>query len=108
MPGFALGNMYLTYLHKEEPADKWEAFKKFNDSAKVSPTFGFNFDVDPVKTEVAAISAISREFYPAIMTGSVDPNEYLPKAMEKMKAAGLDKVIAEAQKQFDKWKAEKK
>ncbi|MFF2155430.1 ABC transporter substrate-binding protein [Paenibacillus chitinolyticus] len=108
MPGFALGNMYLTYLHKEEPADKWEAFKKFNDSAKVSPTFGFNFDVDPVKTEVASISAIAREFYPAIMTGSVDPNEYLPKAMEKMKTAGLDKVIAEAQKQFDKWKAEKK
>ncbi|MFB9331140.1 ABC transporter substrate-binding protein [Paenibacillus aurantiacus] len=105
MPGFALGNLFLTYLHKEDPADKWDAFKKFNDSAIVAPSFGFNFNPDPVKTEVASISAIVKEFYPSIMTGSVDPDEYLPKAIEKLKAAGLDKVIAEAQKQFDDWKA---
>ncbi|GGF90822.1 ABC transporter substrate-binding protein [Paenibacillus albidus] len=107
MPGFALGNLFLTYSHAEDPADKWEAFKKFNNSAKVSPSFGFNFNPDPVKTEVASISAIVKEFYPPIMTGAVDPDEHLPKAIAKMKAAGLDKVIAEAQRQFDEWKASK-
>lgn len=105
MPGFALGNLFLTYMHKEDPADKWEAFKEFNNSAKVAPSFGFNFNPDPVKTEVASISAIVKEFYPSIMTGAVDPDEHLPKAIEKLKAAGLDKVIAEAQKQYDEWKA---
>lgn len=105
MPGFALGNLFLTYLHKEDPVDKWDAFKKFNDSAKVAPSFGFNFNTDPVKTEVASVSAIVKEFYPAIMTGSVDPDEYLAKAIDKMKAAGLDKILAETQKQFDEWKA---
>ena len=49
MPGFALGNMFLTYLHEGEPEDKWEAFEKFNSSAVVAPTFGFNFDTAPVK-----------------------------------------------------------
>jgi len=39
------------------------------------------------------------------MTGTVDPDEYLPKAIEKFKAAGLDKIIAEAQSQIDAWKA---
>ncbi|WP_017686961.1 ABC transporter substrate-binding protein [Paenibacillus sp. PAMC 26794] len=105
MPGFALGNLFLTYMHKEDPADKWEAFKEFNNSAKVAPSFGFNFNPDSVKTEVASISAIVKEFYPSIMTGAVDPDEHLPKAIEKLKAAGLDKVIAEAQKQYDEWKA---
>jgi putative aldouronate transport system substrate-binding protein len=105
MPGFALGNLFLTYMHKEDPADKWEAFKEFNNSATVAPSFGFNFNPDPVKTEVASISAIVKEFYPSIMTGAVDPDEHLPKAIEKLKAAGLDKVIAEAQKQYDEWQA---
>ncbi|MCJ8012120.1 ABC transporter substrate-binding protein [Paenibacillus sp. KQZ6P-2] len=106
MPGFALGNMYLTYLHKDEPKDKWDAFEKFNSSAKVAPTFGFNFDTAPVKTEVASITNVAKEFIPALYTGSVDPEEYLPKAQQKFKDAGIDKVIAEAQKQFDAWKAE--
>ncbi|MDR0271220.1 ABC transporter substrate-binding protein [Paenibacillus sp.] len=108
MPGFALGNMYLTYLHKDEPTDKWDAFQKFNSSAKVAPTFGFNFNTDPVKTEVAAVTNVAKEFIPALYTGSVDPDEYLKKAEQKFKDAGIDKVITEAQKQFDEWKAQNK
>ncbi|UNK18429.1 ABC transporter substrate-binding protein [Paenibacillus sp. N3/727] len=108
MPGFALGNMFLTYLHEGEPKDKWEAFEKFNTSAVVAPTFGFNFDTAPVKTEVAAITNVAKEFIPALYTGSVDPDEYLPKAKQKFKDAGIDRVIAEAQKQFDEWKAQNK
>ncbi|WP_334072811.1 MULTISPECIES: ABC transporter substrate-binding protein [Paenibacillus] len=108
MPGFALGNMFLTYLHEGEPKDKWDAFEEFNSSAIVAPTFGFNFDTAPVKTEVAAVTNVAKEFIPALYTGSVDPDEYLPKALQKFKDAGIDKVIAEAQKQFDAWKAEQK
>lgn len=108
MPGFALGNMFLTYLHEGEPEDKWKAFEEFNSSAKVAPTFGFNFDTSPVKTEVASITNVAKEFIPALYTGSVDPDEYLEKANQKFKDAGIDKVIAEAQKQFDEWKAKNK
>lgn len=108
MPGFALGNMFLTYLHEGEPKDKWDAFEKFNSSAIVAPTFGFNFDTAPVKTEVASVTNVAKEFIPSLYTGSVDPDEYLPKAIQKFKDAGIDKVIAEAQKQFDAWKAEQK
>ncbi|MNL67320.1 hypothetical protein D3C87_1918910 [compost metagenome] len=48
---------------------------------------------------------VKEEFWAPLMTGTVDPNEYLPKAIEKFKAAGLDKIIAEAQTQIDAWKA---
>ncbi|MEK4236260.1 ABC transporter substrate-binding protein [Paenibacillus sp. FSL R5-0475] len=108
MPGFTLGNMLLTYLHADDPADKWDAFKKFNDSSKEAPTFGFAFDPTPVKTEVAAINNVTKEFMPALYTGSVDPKTYLPKATKKFKEAGLDKVIAEVQKQLDEWNQTKK
>lgn len=108
MPGFALGNMFLTYLHDGDPADKWSSFEKFNSSAIVAPTFGFNFDTSKVKTEVASITNVAKEFIPSLYTGSVDPDEYLPKALQKFKDAGIDKVIAEAQAQFDAWKAAQK
>ncbi|WP_331436874.1 DUF3502 domain-containing protein, partial [Paenibacillus sp. E194] len=37
-----------------------------------------------------------------------DPKVYVPKAVEKFKQAGLDKVMAEMQTQLDAWKASKK
>ncbi|OWR31443.1 ABC transporter substrate-binding protein [Saccharibacillus sp. O23] len=106
MPGFALGNLFLTYLHEGDPEDKWAQFEEFNKSAVVAPTFGFNFDTAPVKTEVASVTNVAKEFIPVLFTGSVDPNEYLPKAQQKFKEAGIDRVIEEAQKQYDAWAAE--
>ncbi|WP_172195635.1 ABC transporter substrate-binding protein [Saccharibacillus qingshengii] len=106
MPGFALGNLFLTYLHEGDPEDKWEQFEAFNESALVAPSFGFNFDTAPVKTEVASVTNVAKEFIPVLFTGSVDPEEYLPKAQQKFKDAGIDRVIAEAQKQYDAWAAE--
>ncbi|MGE7056904.1 DUF3502 domain-containing protein, partial [Paenibacillus glucanolyticus] len=47
------------------------------------------------------------EFWAPLMTGTVNPEEFLPKANEKLKAAGLDKIMAEAQSQIDAWKASK-
>ncbi|GGH40758.1 ABC transporter substrate-binding protein [Paenibacillus segetis] len=108
MPGFALGNMFLTSLHDGDPEDKWSSFEEFNASGVVAPTFGFNFDTSKVKTEVASVTNVAKEFIPSLYTGSVDPDEYLPKAIQKFKDAGIDKVLAEAQKQFDEWKAAQK
>jgi len=105
MPTFALGNVMLTYLNPNDPTNKWEEFKKFNESGKPAPLLGFNFDTTKVSTELASVQNVKAEVWSALMTGSVDPDKYLPKAIEKFKAAGLDKIIAEAQKQVDAWKA---
>ncbi|EHQ61936.1 hypothetical protein PDENDC454_12905 [Paenibacillus dendritiformis C454] len=32
---------------------------------------------------------------------------YVPKAMEKYKQAGIEKIVAEAQRQVDEWKKSK-
>ncbi|MEK4977500.1 ABC transporter substrate-binding protein [Bacillus sp. FSL K6-6540] len=107
MPTFALGNVMLTYLNPEDPENKWEEFKKFNESGQPAPLLGFNFDPTKVSTELAAVNNVKEEFWAPLMTGTVNPEEFLPKANEKLKAAGLDKIIAEAQSQIDAWKASK-
>ncbi|MBV6716626.1 ABC transporter substrate-binding protein [Paenibacillus chitinolyticus] len=108
MPTFSLGSVIITYLNKEDPANKWDEFKKFNDAGKPAPLLGFNFDTSKVTTEIAAVQNVKEAFWTSLMTGTVDPNQYLPQANEKMKAAGLDKIMAEAQRQIDEWKASKK
>ncbi|MFC5704073.1 ABC transporter substrate-binding protein [Cohnella faecalis] len=104
MPTFSLGNIMLTYLNPGDPANKWDEYKAFNAAGKPAPTLGFNFDTSKVTTELASIQNVKDEFWAALMTGTVDPNTYLPKAIDKFKAAGLDKVIAEAQSQLDEWR----
>jgi putative aldouronate transport system substrate-binding protein len=105
VPTYSLGNHFILDLYENDPKDKWEKFKEFNNAAKPAPTLGFHFNSDPVRSELASITNISKEFYPALATGSVDPEEYLPKYNKKLKEAGIDKVLKEIQKQFDEWKA---
>ncbi|WP_342480340.1 ABC transporter substrate-binding protein [Paenibacillus sp. FSL L8-0340] len=105
MPTFSLGNIMINYLNEGDPENKWEEFKKFNDAGINAPLLGFNFDTSKITNEIAAVQNVKEEFWAPLMTGAVDPEEYLAKANEKFKAAGLDKIITEAQSQLDAWKA---
>ncbi|WP_028609777.1 ABC transporter substrate-binding protein [Paenibacillus harenae] len=105
MPTFALGNIMLTYLNENDPEDKWEVFKEFNESGIDAPLLGFNFDATKVSKEIAAVQNVKEEYWASLMTGTVDPEDYIAKANEKFKAAGLDTVIAEVQAQLDAWRA---
>ncbi|CAM4038310.1 ABC transporter substrate-binding protein [Paenibacillus alkaliterrae] len=105
MAAFTLGNMFLLDKLKEDPADKWEQYKVFNNNSVNAPLLGFQFDPSSVMTEIANVKNAVDEFGPALNTGSVDPAEILPKAVEKLKAQGIEKIIAEAQKQLGEWRA---
>ncbi|MBO9604873.1 MAG: ABC transporter substrate-binding protein [Paenibacillaceae bacterium] len=102
------GNQFLNYIYDTEDPKKWDLFKVFNKDAKKSPGLGFTFNAEPVKTEVAAATNIGKEYDPGLDTGSVDPDNVLPKYIERIKSAGQDKIIAEKQKQFDAFLAAKK
>ncbi len=97
------GNQMNTYLFPSEDPNKWSAFQAFNDQAEKSIALGFAWDSEPVKNDIAALTNVSKQFEDAIISGSVDPEVYIPKYREAMKAAGLEKVIAEKQKQLDEW-----
>ena len=54
---------------------------------------------------MAGFRNVLDEFGKSLYTGSVDPDEYLPKLQEKLEATGVQDVIDEMQKQIDEWKA---
>jgi len=103
-----IGNQFLNYLGKNEDPQKWEKFKAFNASAIKSPALGFLFNGESVKNEMAQITNINKQYFNAILTGSVNPDEIIPQYQEKLIKAGRDKVIAEKQKQFDEFLKNKK
>ncbi len=97
------GNQFINYLWTNEDSEKWVKFKDFNDAAVGTKTLGFIFDPSKVKNEIAACNNVWGQFVPALETGTVDPAEYLPQAIEAFKEAGSDKIIAEKQRQLDAW-----
>lgn len=103
-----LPNQYINYLLPGENPDKWKIMDEFNKSAKPSKSVGFTFNPEPVKNEIAALGNANQEYGSALYYGAVDPDKVLPKHIEKAKAAGAEKVIAEVQRQYDEWKAANK
>lgn len=79
-----------------------------NEIANVSGVFGFIFDNEPVKTEYAQVSAAINEFKNIFGTGSMpDFDDYLEKANIKLREAGIDTLLEEANRQLEEWKKNK-
>lgn len=106
VPYWVQGGMFSTYVLENEPIDKWAVFKEFNDASSPAPSLGFDFDIDPVKTEVSEFRNVLNEFGSALYTGSVEPDVYVPKLLKKLEQTQADKVIEEMQRQVDKWKSQ--
>jgi putative aldouronate transport system substrate-binding protein len=108
-PGVAweLGNQFLNYVWDSENPDKWNLFKEFNSGAISSPGLGFVFNSESVKSEVGALANVIKQYQRALDTGSVDTDKVLPEYVAALKAAGVEKVIAEKQAQFDAFLAAK-
>lgn len=108
MPSWALGNVFNVKPWDTDPEDKIEQYEKFNEAAVASPTLGFYPDTTNVSTQIATLANVVQEFKAPLFTGSVDTDKYLNELNKKLKASGLDDVIAEIQKQYDEWmKAQK-
>jgi putative aldouronate transport system substrate-binding protein len=69
--------------------------------ATYSPLLGCNFDTDKVKTEISSISNVMTKYQIGLTTGTLDPDETIPKMDKELKAAGSEKVMKELQSQYD-------
>ncbi|MFV0400258.1 MAG: DUF3502 domain-containing protein [Oscillospiraceae bacterium] len=69
-------------------------------------TTAFRFDVEPVKSELAALDALRDEICPTLNLGMVeDIDATVADWKAKAEAAGLNTVMDEFTKQYDAWKA---
>lgn len=102
------GNSFLSYVRKGEDPNKWTEMEAFNQNAVKSKALGFAFDSTPVKAEITALTNVMNQYKKALETGILDPEKHLPEFNAKLKSAGIEKVIAEKQKQLDDWAQQNK
>ncbi|MFU1795432.1 DUF3502 domain-containing protein [Paenibacillus azoreducens] len=101
--GWMFGNQLLSYTWVTDNPDLWEKMDQYNRESKKSAALGFTYNPSPVKTELAAITNVVRQFQSGLENGALDPGVNLPKFNAALRAAGIDKVIAEKQRQLDEW-----
>jgi putative aldouronate transport system substrate-binding protein len=97
----------IQYVTNKEDPEKNKILIDYSKDALPHPSLGFRFRVEPVTAELTAIKAVSDGMQRALLTGNVDPEVELPKYIQALKDAGLDKVKAELEKQYAEWKKTK-
>lgn len=105
--GWMFGNQFITHVWEGNPLDLYEQMDAFNRSARKSAAFGFTYDPESVKTEVSAATNVSDQYRKMLCYGLLDPDTALPEFLSKLEAAGIDKIIAEKQRQLDEFLANK-
>ncbi len=59
---YTIGNNFLSYVWEGYDPDLWQKTDEFNKSAIKSPAYGFSFNSEPVKTQVAAVTNVMLEY----------------------------------------------
>ncbi|MNW60605.1 hypothetical protein D3C74_386060 [compost metagenome] len=79
----------------------------FEPNPKAVNSIAANFIFDPtnVRTEYTNILSEASASITPIYMGVLEYDKAFPAALEKMRKAGLDKVVAEYQKQFQEYQA---
>ncbi|NLL76931.1 MAG: ABC transporter substrate-binding protein [Clostridiales bacterium] len=97
-----MGNVTILPPQEGEGKDFFtKTFIPYYDSAKAIPAFGYQFDPTNVETELAALANVGEEYALALCVGSIDPATALPEFLDKLEAAGMSKVVDEANAQLD-------
>lgn len=104
---WVFGDTFNGYLLEGQAPDTFEVQKSTNESAKPTLIVGFKFDPAPVTTEIANVQSVLDEYLPGLSTGAIDPDKKLQDFLDRLQQAGIDKILTEAQKQVDAWKAQK-
>ncbi|MHC1750665.1 MAG: ABC transporter substrate-binding protein [Cellulosilyticaceae bacterium] len=100
-PAYSQATFFNMYAVDPAPATKWTDLKEHTSKAFSSPALGFTFNTQNVQNQVAACTNIQAKYEPALLTGTVNPEEAIPKMLDELNAAGYQDIIKEAQTQLD-------
>jgi len=101
---WAIGNVFNTYLNQSD-RDEWrEQAMQILEDARVSRLIGFYPNLDTISHEFAQAAAIWGEFYDSLVSGAI-PNweERQEEFVERLHAAGYERLIDELQRQVWEW-----
>lgn len=82
-----------------------DLYAEYDKVKKPYPYAGFVFDKTPVEAELSALNDVKARHIPPIVFGKAgDPEAAVKKFQDELRKAGIDKVLAEIQKQLNEWK----
>ncbi|WP_372630679.1 ABC transporter substrate-binding protein [Cohnella sp.] len=84
-----------------------DQYKTWDEKAILSESIGFRFNNEKVKNIETALREIAGKQFAAIRSGFVDFDVEYPKAVKRLKDAGIDEYVAEIQRQLDEFLASK-
>ena len=105
--------MYKTYYYSPivlkdyQSQEELDQYMAFDETAIQAKTMGFLFDQTAVETEYTLINAVLTEQAKPIYYGLGDYDKDWPAIIEALDSAGLDTYVAEVQKQFTEFMANK-
>lgn len=99
---WTLGNQLLKYYTTDQEVGLYEEIDALNEKSMESPVKGFALNTDPVKNQLAKVNAVIDE-YKLFDSGVYEYDKYYDEYMTKLKAAGIDDILTEFQKQVDEW-----
>lgn len=102
-PAYTQGTFFVMSNQEGSDPNQWDEVKKQNEEAAASTCLGFSLDVTNIQNEVSNVNTTWDKYKYDMLTGASDPATAVPKCIEDLKAAGLDTIIAEAQKQIDEF-----
>jgi len=100
---YQIGNYFILTPENTVPPGYWDEVRQLNETAFTSYILGFTMDLTPVENEVINCRNTWDRFYTDLKTGASDPDRVLPVVIAELKRKGLDKIIAEAQRQVDEF-----
>ena len=108
----SLYNSYFTIygdtaqmLHYESDSEiTMEDIRTYAKESQTGMTFGYVFQADPVFAQIREIQNVVHEYRPVLETGMADDaDQLLDEFITALKAAGMEEIIQENQKQLDVW-----
>ena len=104
--GWIMGNQFITPVWTGSDPDVWEQTRQWNEESTISKAFGFSYDNSEVLNEITACTNVMTKYRGDLETGTIDPEENIPKFIEELEANGIDRIIETKQEQLDAFLAE--
>ncbi len=95
-----LGNVTMLPPLEGQGADFQKKYAEFYGGGKTLPIVGYTFDTSSVETEIGAVANVKEAYALSLCTGAVDPETALPELLAKLDAAGMQKIVDEANAQL--------
>jgi putative aldouronate transport system substrate-binding protein len=102
-----VGDQFKNYILKSENPNKYTDLTKFNsDCQPFGDSLGFAFDPEPIRNKWDKLMAAGQDEYGLLLLGAAgDVDAAIAKQMKTWNDAGLQDVLAEYNKQYEKFVA---